>query len=87
MLLLQPQPPGLQALLVLLHQLVALEVAAPAQALQDLQQADLAEFILGQCLFLPSCVSTSKVLICRVHHTLVELVHQLPAALTGRRLL
>lgn len=39
----QPQPPGLQELLLLLQQLVALEVAGLTQALHDLQQADLAE--------------------------------------------
>lgn len=39
----QPQPPGLQLLLVSLQQLVALEVAGATQALHDLQEADLAE--------------------------------------------
>lgn len=39
----QPQPPGLQELLLLLQQLVALEVAGLTQALHDLQQADFAE--------------------------------------------
>ena len=39
----QPEPPGLQVLLLLLHQPVALEVAAATQALHDLQEADLTE--------------------------------------------
>lgn len=39
----QLQPPGLQLRLVLLHHAVAVEVAGPAQALHDLQEADLAE--------------------------------------------
>lgn len=39
----QPQPPGLQELLLLLQQLVALEVAGLTQALHNLQQADFAE--------------------------------------------
>lgn len=38
----QAEPPGLQVLLVLLQHPVALEVAAAAQALHDLQEADLA---------------------------------------------
>lgn len=44
----QPQPPGLQELLLLLQQPVALEVAGLTQALHDLQQADLAGTQGGQ---------------------------------------
>lgn len=39
----QPQPPGLQQLLLLLQQLVALEVAGLTQALHDLQHGGTAE--------------------------------------------
>lgn len=38
----QPEPPGLQVLLVLLQHPVALEVAAATQAFHNLQEADLA---------------------------------------------